>query len=295
MGNVWKAMRKHQAEEAAKTEGSVGAAQVADPDSPPGQASSRAEGEPAARKDEPGGQTATSVLIGAYAEELLAYHDPGHPITEDYRKARISLLAKLRQDRMCSLITSAAPGEGKTVTCANLGFVLAEREDRTTILVDGDLRKASLGKLFNAKGGPGLTGIIKGKASIDEATIALDCAHENLFLLPASTTEPHEVGKLLARPGLEETIDELRKRYDYVLIDTPPTTMPDAETIGRCAQDAILIIRMGKTRREAVLDAKRRLGGAQVNVLGIILTHRKIHKSSYRYYRYHYNYRYGES
>ena len=286
MGNVWKAMRKHQAEEAAKA---PQAAEVADPAAPPEKGSapapagdSVAEARPDKPEAEPKEPWSAATRNGRYSELLLAYHNPGASITEEYRSARISLIAQAGDEKLCCLITSSASGEGKTVTCANLGVVLAEREDRRTILIDGDLRKASLAKLFHADNSPGVADVLRGANSVAEATRETVC--RNLFLMPAGKTNMQEVGELLARPELEDMIRQLRREYDYVLFDTPPINKaPDAGMIGRFAGEAIVVIRMNKTPRESVETAIRLLHAAQVEMNGIILTHRTFQIPHYLY------------
>ena len=291
MANVWDAMKKHEAEEAARA---AEVAQVeegeeprpAGPENAAATASRRAgtaveappsRGPSGARARRPG----TSKERG-YSELLLAYHHPGASITEEYRSARISMTAQCNDGKFCYLATSADSGEGKTITCANLAAVLAEREDRRTVFVDGDLRKAKLAGLLNAPNKPGVAEFLRG--TVSSAEIIQETVYPNLSFVPAGRAEEHEVGELLTRPELEDLVTQLRREYDHVLFDTPPINRaPDAGLIGRCTGEAILIVRMNKTRRESVEKAIRLLHAANVKVNGVILTHRKFHIPHYLY------------
>jgi len=291
VGNVWDAMRRHQAEQAASEAQSPVVPEEGGetPASPEQQNVATAiedrPATPSARRADRtrARQSAHGTRNGRYSELLLAYNQPGDPITEDYRAVRISLLAQAGDRKLCCLVTSSNPGEGKTVTCANLAVVLAEREERRTILVDCDLRKASLAKLLNANKTPGVVEILRGAASPAEAIQST--AFPNLFFMPAGQASSQEVGEMLGRPELEDLFHQLRRDYDYVLIDTPPINKtPDAGMIGRFAKQAIIVVRMNKTRRESVEKAKRSLHAAQVEVNGIILTARKYHIPKYLYH-----------
>ena len=269
MAHVWDAMKKYEAEQA--EQGGAGEA-----GGPP-----EAEPRPAA---EPKGKppVATMGSNGRYSEVLVAHHDRGSEITEEYRALRTSLLAQCPDERFCYLVTSSDVSEGKTVTCLNLALVMAERIDRRTIVVDCDLRKGKMAGLMNVEGNPGMAELLRGSAGLNDCVQST--SYPNLFFLPAGKAEWPEVGELIGRPELHEIVAELRRRYDYVIFDTPPVnTVSDAGMLGGATGEALLVVRMNKTRRESVDKAIRLLHAANVKIAGIVLTHRKYYIPNYLY------------
>jgi len=217
-----------------------------------------------------------------HSELLVAQYDRGGTTTEQYRALRTSLLAQNPDERFCYLITSADAGEGKTITCANLAVVMAERVDRRTILIDCDLRKRMLATYLNTEQTPGMSDVLDGRATLKESV--QPTAYPNLFFLPAGKAIEMEVAELIGRPELEETVLELRRQYDYIIFDTPPiNVVSDAGMLGRATGEALLVVRMNKTRRESVEKAIRLLRAANVKPAGIVLTHRRFLIPSYLY------------
>ena len=298
MGNVWKAMQKREAE-AEKTSTSPGASEKrpappkpedAVPEAPRPEPSpvAKAVAEPPAPKApaESGPASASSITSNGYAPELIAHHDRGGPIAEEYRGIRTNLLARAPNQRFCYVVTSALGSEGKTVTCLNLAMVMAERQDFRTLVVDCDLRKGRIATLLRASNTPGMAEVLRGEAGAAEAV--QPTAYPNLFVAPSGRAKADQVGELVTRPELEEAIAGFRKTYDYVIVDTPPVTVV-SETcmIGQAVGSALLVVRMGKTHRESVETALRLLGAANVDVEGVVLTHRR-HRSRQYAYKYYY-------
>ncbi len=219
---------------------------------------------------------------GKFASVLRAHHDRGGSVTEEYRTLRTSLLAQSSDERFCYMITSANPGEGKTVTSVNLALVMAERTDMSTILIDCDLRKRTMANLLGCPQSPGVAEILQGQAEIDEC-IQTTC-YPNLFVVPAGDAAFSKVGEITIGRELEDLVRDLRRQYDYVIFDAPPINgLSDAGMLGRTVGDALLVVQMNKTRRESVEKAVRLLHAANVNVSGLILTHRRYHIPSYIY------------
>ena len=303
MANVWDAMNKHKAEQAAQSQ-----AREAEQSEAPAEADQTVSTQATAEPKPPApAQTRPSPRHhrsnkhrgreggngNGYSELIKTFHEPGSSIAEEYRALRIKLTADCNDGRLCMMITSSDPGEGKTVTCANLAVVLAEREDRKTIVVDADIRKGSLTDLFNVSREPGLADVLKG--TTDHREVVQSTSLPNLFLMPAGRPGSQHVGELLVRPELEDLVNRLRREYDYVLFDTPPidTKTPDAGMIGRATGQALLVVRMNKTRKESVDEAIRQLHASKVEVNGLILTGREFAIPGYLYGGPRRNYYYG--
>jgi len=263
-------MKKHEAEKSAETEASAS--------KPP----EDREGAAAPKGATPSRSMVAAVSTNNYAEVLLAHHDRGGAITEQYRALRNHLLAHYADRRFATLIASAEPGEGKTVTCLNLGIALAERIERTTIVVDCDLRKGEMAKYLNIDKSPGVADLLRSAAALDD--VVRPTVYRNLFVIPAGEAKRQEVGELLGRPELHEIASELRRKYDYVLFDTPPINRAaDAGMLGPAVDGAELVVRMNKTDRESVNRAIRLFHANNVTVSGLVLTHQRFFIPNYLY------------
>ncbi len=279
MANVWKAYQKFRAEQAAQ-----------EPEVPPAPAAS---GEPAAKAAPSAAPAAVETaeapaaarpVVGAngYAPALVALLDRGSAVTEKYRALRTNLLAQRTEGRFCLMVTSANPNEGKTVTCLNLGFVLAEQPEYRVVVVDCDLRRSRVASMLGISKSPGLADVLRRSSAL--ADVIRPTASPNLDVVPAGLTRQDEVGELLGRAELDEVVQQLRDRYEYVLFDTPPINgASDAGALGRVISEAIVVVRMNRTRRESVDQAVRLLHAANVKPVGMVLTHHKFPIPNYLY------------
>lgn len=280
MANVWDAMKKHEAEKAAAPGDAPAPAPAPQPAAPPPQAATPV---PASPKAAAAARYGTQALNG-YAPDLVAHHDRGSAATEEYRSLRTHLLTHYAEERFCLLLTSTVQGEGKTVTCLNLALVLAERQERRVVVIDCDLRKRRVADLMRIPNTPGLAECVRDGARLEDVTQPTH--YRNLFVIPAGDARQNEVGDILGRPELEDLIEQLRQRYDYVLVDTPPITeVPDAGVLGKAVHDAVLVVRMNKTRRESADHAIGLLHAANIKPIGIALTHHRRFIPKKIYYR----------
>ncbi|MEX1045666.1 MAG: polysaccharide biosynthesis tyrosine autokinase [Chthoniobacterales bacterium] len=182
------------------------------------------------------------------------------------------------------LITSAIPGEGKTFTSSNFAASLAQQDFRT-LLIDADLRKPSVSKLFfkeNLK--PGLSEILMGTADVAEATVAT--AVPNLWVIPAGGIAPNP-SELLAQPRVRELIEKLRGEYDRIVIDSSPVlAVRDPLLLAGYVEAACLIVRAGHSPAKASMQAVRLLSEAGAPAAGVVLN--SVRQGSGAYYAYAY-------
>ena len=192
------------------------------------------------------------------------------------------------------LVTSAIPGEGKSTVTANLGIAMAQMGIRT-LLVDTDLRKPVLRRVFGLEQESGFSDFMADRISLEEALCATGV--ENLTLLPAGSLPPNP-SELLGSKKMESLIDRLKQDYQLVIFDSPPAIgVTDAAILGSKLDGAVLIVRTGKTDRAAMLRAKEILERVRTNVLGVILHMvTPVHGRYGYYYGYYYHYYpyYGE-
>ena len=272
MGKVWDALKKHEDEQSQKQTPDQSKASMEQQPAPP------------TAKEE---RVATAPCFNGkgYSPILVSYQEPGGIFAEQYRSLRTNVLAKPQQKSCCLLITSAEAREGKTVTTLNLAFVLAELPDIRVLVVDGDLRKTDLTALLRVHKTPGLVEFLRGTNTLKEVIQPTLCP--NLDVIPSGVSHRDELGEILSRIPTSKIISDLRRKYDCVLIDTPPVNgVSDTGVWGRAVGEALMIVRMNKTHRESVHRAVGLLRAADVNILGLFLTHQKsyVPKYLYRYY-----------
>jgi capsular exopolysaccharide synthesis family protein len=222
--------------------------------------------------------------------DLYAYQQPKSTISEAFRGIRtaISYSSQKRENRVY-LVTSAGPKEGKTTVAINVATVMAYSGTKT-VIVDADLRKPRVHKSFELENVRGLTNLIIGDASVED--VVQPTSIENLYVLPSGPIPPNP-SELLGRERMIQILEELRGRYDRILLDTPPIgAVTDAAVLGRIVDSVILVVHAGKTRKKLIERGLEQLAQIDVDVSGIVLNNLKIGRKRYYpgYYHYYYYY-----
>jgi capsular exopolysaccharide synthesis family protein len=215
--------------------------------------------------------------------ELITLTDPRSPAAEAYRTLRTNLyFSSLDQALETLVVTSAAPGDGKSTTLSNLAVTMAQGEKRT-ILVDADLRQPSLHTIFGIANSQGLTTMAVEDEVLAEPPL-VESVVENLWLLPSGPLPPNPA-EILGSRRMEEIIDALKSHADVVLFDAPPViAVTDAAVLGTKVDGVLLIIRAGKTRREHASRAKELLERVNVRIVGAVLNNAQPDQSLGGYY-----------
>jgi capsular exopolysaccharide synthesis family protein len=231
--------------------------------------------------------------------ELLAYVQPKSQISEAFRALRTSLLlSQAEHPPQVILVTSALPREGKTTAAVNLAVTLAQLGDRTLVM-DADLRKPGIRRALNLTSGKdaGLSSYLAGVSSLDEVTTS----HPAISNLAALTTGPvpPSPADLLSSLRMRETIADLRRRFKFIVIDSPPIlAATDAVILSSLTDGVLLVVRSGATPKEAFTRARDLLGAVKSRLLGVVLnavdSSAPDYYYSYRYYPYAYGYGYSE-
>src|SRR5271154_1456947 len=227
--------------------------------------------------------------------ELVAQHLPKSQMSEAVRALRTSLLlSQAGHPPQVILVTSALPREGKTTAAANLAVTLAQLGD-STVLVDADLRKPGVGRLLNLTGGKyaGLSSYLAGVSSLDLVTVPHPQI-PNLAAIPTGPLPPNPAD-LLSSHKLAEAIAELRKKYKFVVIDSPPVmAATDAVILSVQTDGVLLVVRSGETPKEAFTRTRDLLLSVKCHILGVVLnavdSSAPDYYYSYRYYPYSYGY-----
>jgi len=227
--------------------------------------------------------------------ELVAQHLPKSQTSEAFRALRTAmLLSRPDHPPQVILVSSGLPREGKTTVAANLAVTLAQLGDKT-ILVDADLRKPGVGRLLNLGTGKyaGLSSYLAGVSTLDLVSVPHPSI-PNLTAIPTGPLPPNPAD-LLSSHKLAETIAELRAKYKFVVIDSPPImAATDAVILSVQADGVLLVVRSGETPKAAFTRTCDLLTSVKCHLLGVVLnavdSSAPDYYYSYRYYPYSYGY-----
>ena len=218
---------------------------------------------------------------------LVAISQPRSGYCEQFRSLRTRLLQAGEQLQMRTfVITSAGVGEGKTLTALNLAWLLAQTDGVRALIIDSDLRQPCATDYLGIDVPFGLSEVLGGEISLEQAIVRLDPA--GLFLLPGGRARD-DVAELLSGPTYSRLIAEARRMFDYIIIDAPPMGIfTDANVLINKADGALLVVRAGKTRYALVDKLLEQL--PKERILGVILNRsdETVDSTSY-YYQKRYN------
>ena len=226
----------------------------------------------------------------ASTSDLATFVQPQSVVSEAYRALRTSiLLSTSKHPPQVILITSGQPREGKTTTALNLAITLAQRGDRV-VLIDSDLRRPRVHRAFQLTNQSGLSSYLAGAAGLDQIVKPV-ARVPNLFVITAGPTPPNPA-ELLSSEPVTTLFDELRRQFDFVVLDSPPAiTVADAMILAAHADGVILVAHGGVTTRDSLRHARKLLAAANARMLGVVLNNVDMRSADYKYY---YSYYYGD-
>lgn len=212
---------------------------------------------------------------------LITFSDSRSPISEQYKTIRTNIQFSSDQDIRSIVVTSSAPGEGKSTTISNLAIVFAQ-QGKKTLLIDGDMRKPTIHYKLNLSNQQGLTNILTKKSKLS------DCVQpsivDHLSVLTTGPIPPNPA-ELLSSQTMKDLLTDALEQFDMILIDTPPVlAVTDAQILANQCDGTILVIKSGETQIEAATKAKELLLAANGKLLGTVLNQKKINESHYYYY-----------
>jgi succinoglycan biosynthesis transport protein ExoP len=223
------------------------------------------------------------------AEKLITVAHPKAPVSEAYRVLRTNLqFSSLDKPLKTLVVTSPNPTEGKSTTVANLGVVMAQA-GKAVILVDADLRRPILHRIFGVENREGLTDVL-----LDE-TPNLDghlkpTGVENLLLLNTGSLPPNP-SELLGSQRMGALIERLKEQADVVLFDSPPSlAVTDASVLATQTDGVLVVADVGRTRRSFARQGSEQLRQVGANLVGVVLNRLKPGRGGYYYYYYYYYY-----
>ena len=219
--------------------------------------------------------------------ELIPHTDARSPISEAYRALRTSLLLASASSPKVIVITSSFAREGKTTTSVNLATVLAQM-GKPVLLLDADLRRPRLQKVFHGKMNLGLVNYLAANIPLEDIIQPTEVPNLSVVLSGPIPPNPSE---LLASDRMKHLIEEVRSKFAYVIFDSPPVlAVTDAIVLAAGADGVVLCVHGGKTPREHVQRSAERLRQANIPVLGAILNNLDLHQYGYTYRKSYYDY-----
>ncbi len=221
--------------------------------------------------------------------ELVNLKEPESTFAEHYRNIRTSLLLSTPDmPPKVMVLTSALPQEGKTVTTINLAVAFTQL-GKKVLVIDGDLRRPRVHKIFRIKNTAGITSFLIGRSRLEDVIYRYP-AEPNLHVIPSGPIPPNPV-ELVISKGMGELMAKLRQHYDFIFIDAPPLMgIADAILLGEYADGLLLVAWGGKTPRKVIEKAKAEIEKYNVKLFGLILNNVNLRRFSYAYTSYHYKY-----
>ncbi|MBI5748685.1 MAG: polysaccharide biosynthesis tyrosine autokinase [Nitrospinae bacterium] len=247
-------------------------------------------------------------ILGRNAR-LVTHFAPKSTLAESYRALRTNIqFSCLEREAKLLIFTSSSPGEGKSSTTMNLAMVMAQAGSKV-LLVDADLRKPMVNKVFGLDREPGLSDVILGNYEFDDVIrtvtdimmgkmgmedIMTTPGIDNLSIITSGTVPPNP-SELLNSPRIPALFAQLREKFDIVLIDTTPILpATDAAILGSKADGVVIVYQVGKIARGSLKRAKVQMDNVKAKVIGIVLNGLKPEVSlDYQDYRYESYYAYG--
>ena len=200
---------------------------------------------------------------------------------EAYRSLRSNIeYSSFDDEYRVIVVTSSVPGEGKSTTSGNLAIALAQ-SGNSVLLVDCDMRKPSIHKMFKISNAAGTAELLLRKKSFEEVA---NKHNENLTIITAGKIPPNP-SEMLASRAMTAFIEEMKNEFKYIILDTPPLqAVTDAQVLSTKADGVLLVVRAGSTKREMVFNSVDLIKKVQGKVIGTVLNGVENKKNNYYYY-----------
>jgi len=214
---------------------------------------------------------------------LITKLNPRSPISEQYRTIRTNLqFTAIDNELKTMLVTSSGPGEGKSMTAANLAVVYAQ-QGKKVLLIDADLRKPTVHYTFRLDNLRGLSNVLIGEMYLEDTIVSSDI--DNLDVITCGLIPPNP-SELLGSRMMQTLLDQAGTLYDMIIFDTPPVlAVTDAQILANMVDGTLLVVRSGNTENEEAIKAKEALERTHGKLLGTVLNDReKTGMDNYYYY-----------
>ena len=231
-----------------------------------------------------GGFVTFDVSPARVEPHLIAISQPRSAYTEQFRSLRTKIFeAAERKEIRAIVVTSVGVAEGKTLTALNLAWLLAQTDGVRALIIDSDLRRPCATDYLGIDAPVGLSEVLGGQLALEDAIVRLEPS--GLHLLPGGRPR-EDCAELLSGPGYARVLSEVRRMFDYIIIDAPPLGIfTDANVLMSRADGGILVVRAGKTRYTAVEKLLEHM--PKDRVLGVVLNRTEEQPDSASYYYQH--------
>lgn len=231
-----------------------------------------------------------------YNQQAIIHNNTPFMIQEAYKTARTNIIFSVAGNNSagCKVIgfTSANPGEGKTTTCINMSITFAQTGARV-LIIDGDLRNPSVHQYLGVVKTDGLSTVLSMQKTFED--VVYHNLRPGLDLLTSGSIPPNPA-ELLSSEAMEELLKELIPQYDYIFIDTPPTTVvTDAAALSKFLDGMVVVVREGYTTHESLDHAINLLSIGDAKILGFFVNDVDPSNANYGAYQRRYGKRYGDS
>jgi polysaccharide biosynthesis transport protein len=228
----------------------------------------------------------------SYPVEMVTFGHPKSMLSEAYRNIRTSILLSFSERPPKKIVISSPnPSEGKTTTAINTAIALSQTGAQV-IVIDADMRKPRIHKIFNEENGAGLSNFLSGNAGLD--SVIKKSEIPNLYYIPSGPIPPNP-SELIGSKLFKSMMESLGERFDHIVLDSPPVLgFADTIILSTSVEGIILVVLGGKTPRETLQRAKEVLHQVNAKILGVVINRIDIQRSDYGYYYYRYQYYYGK-
>ncbi len=235
---------------------------------------------------------AVSNKVGAQCGRLMV-HNEHTPFAEAYRSIRTSiLLSSAGTPPRTILVTSSQPSEGKTTTAINTAIALSQLKART-LIIDADMRRPSMHKVFGLAPSQGLSTYLSSK-EIGIGTLIQKLPLSDLYLLPAGVIPP-DPAELVSSSRMKELLEMLTLEFQHIIIDSPPMiNVTDSIVLSTLADGVIFVVKGGETKRSIVRRACQELSAVRTRIIGVVINNLNLKTEGYDdyyYQRYHSDYK----
>ncbi|HET9293032.1 MAG TPA: polysaccharide biosynthesis tyrosine autokinase [Gemmatimonadales bacterium] len=227
--------------------------------------------------------------IPAIRKLRLGNQDPDEAsqAVEAFRTIRLNLVHSYGAGPIRLTVSSPGPGEGKSLVCSNLALSFAEAGYKT-LLMDGDIRRGELHRMFNVDRRPGLLDYLAGAAEVED--ILRPTTHAGLTMLPCGTRR-HHGPEMLGSGRMSELMAQLKNRFNVVIVDSPPLGAGiDPFVLGTATGHIVLVLRSGETDRQMAEEKLKLIDRLPIRMLGAVLNDIDTSATAYKYYSYVYGY-----
>ena len=206
---------------------------------------------------------------------------PKSVAAEAYRSLRTNIQYSSFDNKYQTLVvTSANPGEGKTTVAGNLALALAQGESKV-ILVDCDMRRPSIHKTFKISNTYGISDLLVGNKKMESVAHKYN---DNLTIVPSGKIPPNPA-EMLGSKAMTAFLEEMKKHFDYIVLDTPPLqAVADAQILSTKVDGSLIVVRAGVTKKDAVHNAVSIINKVNGNIIGTVLNAADNSKDKYYYY-----------